>query len=67
MVQTQSRTTELEKLLDDVSERQQKTVDDFKKKSEVVVRLETEVAELKRNEALAKKKAVEDFKSSDDF
>ena len=32
-----------------------------------MARLEAEVAELKRNEALSKKKAVEDFKSSDDF
>ena len=29
--------------------------------------LKAEVAELKKKEALAKRKAVEDFKSSDDF
>ncbi|GFY90893.1 hypothetical protein Acr_07g0010890 [Actinidia rufa] len=32
-----------------------------------VARLEVEVAELKKNEALAKKRAIEEFKFSDDF
>ena len=32
-----------------------------------MAKLEVEVAKLRKNEALAKKKAIEEFKSSDDF
>ena len=67
MVRAQNRTTELEKLLANFSEREQKVVEDLKENYNVVARLETKVAELKKREALAKKKAIKDFKSSDDF
>ena len=67
MVRGQSRTSELEKLLAEFSEQEQMAVEDLKEKSKVVMRLEVEVAELKKNETLSKKKAIENFKSSDDF
>ena len=57
----------MEKLLADFNEWEQKVVEDLKEKYEAMTRLEAKVAELKRNEALANKKAFEDFKSSNDF
>ena len=67
MVWAQNRTIELEGLLVDFSERDRKVVEELKEKSKTVVRLEAEVAELKKRETLAKKKAIEEFKSLDDF
>ena len=67
MVRAQSRTTEMEKLLAEFSEQEQKAIEDLKEKSKAMARLEVEMAELKKNEALSKNKAVEDFKSFDDF
>ncbi|GFY88901.1 hypothetical protein Acr_06g0008410 [Actinidia rufa] len=40
---------------------------ELKKKIEAVARLKAEVVELKKNEAFAKRKAIEEFKSSNDF
>ena len=47
--------------MDDFSEREQKAIEDLKEKSEAVARLEAKVVELKRNEAFAKKKGVEEM------
>ena len=44
-----------------------KATEEIKEKFETMARLEVEVVELKKKEALAKKKAIEEFKSSDDF
>ena len=67
MAQAQNWTIELEGLLVDFSERDRKAAEELKEKFETMVRLETKVAELKNKEALAKKKAIEEFKSSNDF
>ncbi|GFS41990.1 hypothetical protein Acr_00g0077500 [Actinidia rufa] len=67
MAQAQNRTIELEGLLAEFGEREQKATEEFKEKTEAVARLEAEVVELKKNEALSKRKATEEFKSSDDF
>ena len=66
-IRAQNWTIELEGLLADFSEWDQKALKELKEKSKTVERLEAEVAELKKREALAKKKAIEEFKSSDDF
>ena len=67
MVRVLIQTTELEKLLTDFNEQEQKAIEDLKEKSKSMMRLEAKLAELKRNKALAKKKTVEDFKSSNEF
>ncbi|GFS39216.1 hypothetical protein Acr_00g0061690 [Actinidia rufa] len=67
MVRAQNRTIELEKLLAKFGEWEQEATEELKEKIEAVAWLETEVAELKKNKALAKKKAVEEYKSLDDF
>ena len=63
----QNWTIELEGLLADFSELEQKTTKELNEKSKAVARLETEVAELKKREVLAKNKAIEEFKSSNGF
>ncbi|GFZ19791.1 hypothetical protein Acr_28g0004960 [Actinidia rufa] len=63
----QNQTLELEGLLGEFSEQEQKATKELKEKIEAVARLEAEVAELKKNEALAKGKAIEEYKSLDDF
>ena len=67
MVQVQNRNIELEGLLDKFNNRDQTDAEELKDKSEIVARLEAKVAELKKKEVLAKKKAIKEFKSSDDF
>ncbi|GFY95620.1 hypothetical protein Acr_10g0010050 [Actinidia rufa] len=67
MVQAQSRIIELEGLLAVFSEREKKAVEELKAKIDAVARLEEEMAELKKNEALSKNKATEEYKSSNDF
>ena len=52
MVRDQNQTRELEGLLGDFSERDKKVAEELKEKFEAVTRLEAEVAELKKNEAL---------------
>ncbi|GFS38113.1 hypothetical protein Acr_00g0055780 [Actinidia rufa] len=47
--------------------KEQKATKELKEKIEAVARLEVEVAELKKNEALAKGKAIKEYKSLDDF
>ena len=67
MVQAQKWTIELEGLLAEFGEQEKKTNAELSKKNEDAVRLEAEVAELRKNETLAKKKAIKEFKSSYDF
>ncbi|GFY87075.1 hypothetical protein Acr_05g0007140 [Actinidia rufa] len=43
-----------------------KAADELKEKNEAMARLEEEVAKLKKNKVLAKKKAMEEYKSSED-
>ena len=65
MVRAQNRTIELDGLLAEFGEQEKKTNAELNKKNEDVARLEAEVTELRKKEALAKKKAIEEFKSSD--
>ena len=51
----------------ELGEQVTKTGDELKDKSEAMARLEAEVAELTSILALAKKLAIEEFKSSNDF
>ncbi|GFZ16978.1 hypothetical protein Acr_26g0002480 [Actinidia rufa] len=71
MTRAQKTALDLERQLAKVKIREQRTVDELKKTKEdrdaTVARLETEVAELKKGKALANKKAIEEFKSLDDF
>ena len=60
MIRVQNQNIELEGLLVEFSKRDQKVAKELNEKSETVARSEAEVAELK-------KKAIEEFKSSDDF
>ncbi|GFZ00366.1 ankyrin repeat-containing 2B [Actinidia rufa] len=46
---------------------EKKASKELKEKTEVVVGLEAEVAEMKKNEALTKGKAIEEYNSSNDF
>ncbi|GFY90807.1 hypothetical protein Acr_07g0010040 [Actinidia rufa] len=63
--------SDLERQLADVRIREHQAVDELKNMKEdratTVVRLEAEVSELKKGEALDEKKAIEEFKSSNDF
>ena len=54
MVQAQKWTIELEGLLAEFGEQEKKTNAELSKKNEDAVRLEAEVAELRKNEAFAK-------------
>ncbi|PSS08050.1 Transporter MCH1 [Actinidia chinensis var. chinensis] len=69
MVQAQQRTTELEKKV--VKFGRNEVVDELRKLREerdaTVDGLEKEVAELKKKEVLAKKSAIQEYKSSNDF
>ncbi|GFZ01053.1 hypothetical protein Acr_14g0006880 [Actinidia rufa] len=67
MVQAQNRTIDLERIMAEFAVQEKKASDELKAKSDALARLEEEVAELKKNEALAKKKAVEEYKASKDF
>ncbi|GFZ14659.1 hypothetical protein Acr_24g0008490 [Actinidia rufa] len=67
MVQAQNQTIELKGLLAEFGEQEQKATEEHKENTVVVARLEAEVVELKKNEALTKRKVIEEFKSSDDF
>ena len=67
MVRTQNWTRKLEGLLAKFGEQKKKTNAELNKKNENVAKLEAEMAELRKNEALAKKKAIEEFKSLNDF
>ncbi|GFS46023.1 hypothetical protein Acr_00g0099640 [Actinidia rufa] len=67
MVKAQNRASQVEGQLANLGEKAMKTEAELKDKSEVVARLEVEVAELTSKYALVKKLAVEEFKSSDDF
>ncbi|PSS36116.1 Glucosamine-1-phosphate N-acetyltransferase like [Actinidia chinensis var. chinensis] len=53
--------------LPEIEMREQKATEELKEKIEAVARLEAEVAELKKNESLAKGKAIKEYKSSNDF
>ncbi|GFS42058.1 hypothetical protein Acr_00g0077850 [Actinidia rufa] len=57
----------LEGLLAQFSDGEKKADEDIKETINVVARLEGEVAELKKNQALAKKKAVEEYKALEAF
>ncbi|GFS33127.1 hypothetical protein Acr_00g0026490 [Actinidia rufa] len=57
----------LEGLLTEFGEQEQKATKKLKEKIEAVARLEAEVAELKKNEALTKGKAIKEYKSLNDF
>ena len=46
---------------------QKRTAEELKEKSEAVARLEADVARMKKNEALAHKRIIEEFKSSEDY
>ena len=56
MVRAQNRTIELDGLLAEFGEQEKKTNAELNKKNGDVVRLKAEVAELRKNEALAKKR-----------
>ncbi|GFS40109.1 hypothetical protein Acr_00g0066810 [Actinidia rufa] len=64
---TQNRTIKLEGLLVEIVKKEKKASKELKVKSNALAKLEEEVAELKKNKALAKKKAVEEYKTSEDF
>ena len=67
MVWAQNQTIKLEGFLAEFGEQEKKTNVELNRKNEDVVRLEAEVAQLRKNEALAKNKAIKEFKSSNDF
>ena len=67
IVRAQNRAIELEGLLDEFSEKEQKAIEELKEKLEAVTRLETEVFELKRNEALAWSRILKKFRSLEDY
>ena len=67
MVWAQNCAITLEKLLVDFDDQANKAKSEFKKKNEDVTRLEVEVVELEKQWALAKKLAIKEFKSSNDF
>ena len=72
MIRAQNCTIELERQLVELGNREQKATEELKKMKEerdatVAWLAKLEVAELKRNEALAKKSSIEKFKSLDDF
>ena len=67
IVRAQNRAIELEGLLDEFSEKEQKAIEELKEKSEAVMRLEAKVVGMKKNEALAQKRIIEEFKSFEDY
>ncbi|XP_057464218.1 uncharacterized protein LOC130753999 [Actinidia eriantha] len=71
MASVQKLTTELERQAAERRAREQQAVEELKKTKEdhnaTVARFEKEVADLKDKSVLAKKSAIEEYKSSDDF
>ena len=57
----------MEGFLNEFGEREQKAIEELKEETEAMARLEAEVVELKKQQTLAKKLVVEEFKSSNDF
>ncbi|GFZ03491.1 hypothetical protein Acr_16g0001150 [Actinidia rufa] len=67
MVKAQNRASQAESQLASMGEQAMKTEAELKDKSDAMTRLEAEVAELTSKLVVAKKLAIEEFKSSDDF
>ena len=71
MTHAQKLTLNLERQLAKLRISEQHVIDELKKMKEdrdaTMARLEAEVAELKKSETLVKKKAIKEFKSSNDF
>ncbi|GFS33578.1 hypothetical protein Acr_00g0029410 [Actinidia rufa] len=67
MVRAQNWTIELEWLSAKIVEKEKKVGEELQSKYDALARIEEEVAELKKNKALAKKKVVEEYQASEEF